>query len=244
MEIFGITLEFDHNSLYKHIVDAIYDNKAGYICVVDGNVLSYAYKHPDYGRIIHDAYVNSCDSSYIAMMANDIYNTNFRSLKGPTIFNHFIEKPFTHLLLGNTKETFLKIKDKVAMNTNNIDNLYYLSLPFASIDEFDYQEIAEEINVIKPDLIWVGLGAPKQEYFMSKLQPFLKKGLMIGIGAAFNYYAGNQSLTEAKIGNFSFIWLQRIFQEPKKQLRRCYNFISVIYPLKVRERNLKRLREK
>ena len=62
--------------------------------------------------------------------------------------------------------------------------------PFLNVEDFDYLKISKLINQNKPDIIWIGLGAPKQEIFMSKLLPHIDSGLMIGVGAAFNFYSG------------------------------------------------------
>ena len=64
------------------------------------------------------------------------------------------------------------------------------TLPFRKVDEFDYQGIAQMINEDGPDIIWVSLGAPKQEMFMNRLQPYLHRGVMFGFGAIFNFNAG------------------------------------------------------
>ena len=75
---------------------------------------------------------------------------------------------------------------------------------------------------------------------MSKLLPFLNQGVMFGIGAAFNYYAGILNEPKFKIGTIRFIWLVRLFEEPKKQWRRCWNFITVIPTLMKEEKKRKK----
>ena len=69
-------------------------------------------------------------------------------------------------------------------------NIQAISLPFMPVENFDYQSIANKINKIEPDIIWVSLGAPKQEIFMNKIKPLLNHGVLFGIGAAFNFYIG------------------------------------------------------
>ena len=97
--------------------------------------------------------------------------------------------------------------------------LLYHPLPFVSVDEFDYELIAKKVNEEKPDIIWVSLGAPKQEIFMSKLLPFLQQGVMFGIGAAFNYYAGILNEPKAKIGAVRFIChCKNVWRMPENSL--------------------------
>lgn len=244
MDIFNIKLEFNHDTFRQCVEQCVLQNGKGYVCVVDGNVLYTTVKDIEYQRVVNNAMVNTCDSSYIARMASQIYGEKFEALNGPRIFEHYIRKPYKQLLLGNTQETYTKIVEKINSEGGNASNLYYQPVPFAKVEDFDYASIADAINEIKPELIWVSLGAPKQERFMNLILPYLKQGVMFGIGAAFNYYIG--AITEPKIqlGSQKLIWLQRIFEEPKKQIKRCWNFITVIpqlkrsETLKVKNRNL------
>ena len=239
MEIFNITLEFDHEVFRKSIEKCVADNGKGYVCVVDGNVLSVTCKDSEYRKVVKNALVNTCDSSYIARMASSIYGEKFEALSGPRIFEEYIGKPYRQLLLGNTEETYKKIAKKLCQNGDHAENLEYIPIPFTKVEEFDYEGIATEINKIKPDLIWVSLGAPKQERFMGRMLPYLEQGVMFGIGAAFNYYVGSIREPKLQIGPQKLIWLQRIFEEPKKQIRRCSNFLTVIP--KVRREEIRRV---
>ena len=228
MEIFNIQLEFDHNAFRYAVDNCIAEKGKGYVCVVDGNVLSQAQMNSDYNQVINGCLVNTCDSSFVAIMANHVYKTKYTSLNGPMIFEEYIEKSYKQLLLGNTEDSFNAIANELKKRKGDNSNLHYIPLPFCSVNEFDYQGIAEKVNELQPQIIWVSLGAPKQEIFMSKLQPFINSGVMFGIGAAFNYYSGMLDKTDSSIGGLRLIWLQRIFQEPKKQIRRCWNFVKVI----------------
>ena len=243
MEIFNIKLEFNHDT-FRHEVDSCIAEKGkGYVCVVDGNVLSMTYKDPEYRKVVKNALVNTCDSSYVAKMAGDIYGEKYVSLNGPMLFREYIKKTHKQLLLGNTEETYQTIVNKLKEDGGNPDNLKYLPVPFAKVEDFDYAGIAEQVKVIDPDIIWVSLGAPKQERFMSRLLPFIERGVMFGIGAAFNYYSGKIKETKTEIAGIRLIWLQRIFEEPKKQIRRCWNFLMVIPKMKREEMQRKKQKE-
>ncbi|MCS2525263.1 WecB/TagA/CpsF family glycosyltransferase [Bacteroides ovatus] len=59
------------------------------------------------------------------------------------------------------------------------------------VDQFDYPAIAKQINELHPDIVWVSLGAPKQETFIHNIFPCIEQGVLFGIGAAFNFYTGD-----------------------------------------------------
>lgn len=230
MEVFGIKIEFEHDLFRSRIAECRDRKEKGYVCVVDGNVLAMAHNDVSYRKIINKAYVNTCDGGSIATMCNKIYGTDYSAFNGPDLFAEYIERTdIKQMLLGNTKEKYRQIKARLEDNGVSSSHLSYMSLPFATVDEFDYKTIACEINKIQPDFIWVSLGAPKQENFMYRILPFLDSGLLFGIGAAFNFYVGENVQPKIHIGSFRFTWLDRIFREPKKQLKRV-GIILRYYP--------------
>lgn len=225
---FGINLEFDSNKIHQLIAKAISGNQKGYVCVVDGNVLTIAQKTQVYRTIINNSLVNTCDGSSIAWLAGKIYKKDFRAHTGPEIFTKYIESSYKQILLGSTDTVIEKIKAKLKSKGIKDDHIQHIPVPFLPVDSFNYSEIADEINKLNPDIIWVSLGAPKQEIFMSKILPFIDKGVMFGIGAAFNFYIGKINSPKAHIGTLKFIWISRLLKEPKKQLKRIIPYIKLL----------------
>lgn len=222
---FNIFLEFNHNVFKNKIETTIQNKKKGYVCVVDANVLTIAQKDLTYRSIINDALINTCDGSSIAVMAGWIHKTKFQALNGPEIFQFYIERPYRQVLLGSTDAVLENIKQKLQSKGINTTHLYSLPLPFKAVEEFNYIEISKHLNTLDPEIIWVSLGAPKQEQFMGKMLPYINCGVMFGIGAAFNFYTGELGISKFRIGRLRFIWLNRLFQEPKKLSKRLFFYI-------------------
>jgi len=110
-----------------------------------------------------------------------------------------------------------------------------------SVEEFDYANIAKEIETDEADIIWIALGAPKQEYFMDRLKPHLKRGVMIAVGAVFKFYSGVEARRAPKwIIKWHLEFVYRIFREPKKQLKRCGMILFTLPELLLREIERKR----
>lgn len=245
MDVFNIKIEFENEKFRQKIVDSKRNGEKGYVCVVDFNVLTMTYKNPDYCRIVRDSYVNTCDGSSIATMVNNIYGTNYRAFNGPDIFEEVVENSsYKQLLLGNTEEKFNRIKDEINSRGKSSDHLSYMPVPFATVDQFDYKGIADELKAVDPDIVWVSLGAPKQEQFMARLLPYIDRGLLFGIGAAFNFYVGDIRQPKFHIGAFRFIWLDRLFREPKKQLSRIWGALTVYPRLYMEEKKRAKLANK
>lgn len=228
MKVFNVKIEFDKKVFQKLIKQCVEKQSKGYVCVIDANVLTMAQKDIIYRNIINSAYVNTCDGSSIASMVNMIYKTNYRAYNGPEIFEEYVEKPIKQLLLGNTQEKANIIKEKLRSKGIDDSHLLYMPLPFVNVENFDYMGISEEINKLAPDIIWISLGAPKQEKFMSNIFPYINKGVMFGIGAAFNFYTGDLKCPKMTIGSFRFIWLDRLIKEPGKLWKRIFNYMKAL----------------
>lgn len=229
MRVFEIDIEFDRQLIYKLIKDCVIEKRKGYICFADANVLSVARKDAGYLNILKGSLVNSCDGGSIAAMVNMIHHTNVRAYNGPDLFENYIGRSdFKQLLLGNTEERFNMIVEELKRRGLPFEHVSHLNVPFAKVEDFDYDSISEQINAANPDIIWVSLGAPKQERFMSLLLPYINRGVMFGIGAAFNFYIGKNIQPSLHFGAFRFIWLDRIFREPKKQLRRVFMILKAM----------------
>lgn len=80
-------------------------------------------------------------------------------------------------------------------------------------------EARAEINMIKaadPDFIWVGLSSPKQEYWMMKAAPMIGRGVMFGVGAAFDFHSGTVARAPSWMQRSGLEWLHRLASEPRR----------------------------
>lgn len=243
MNIFNIHIEFDSKVFCRTVEDYIAKKQKAYVCVVDANVITMAQKNLKYREIVNNASINTCDGSSISKMANSIYGTNYSAFNGPELFEYYIERPYKHVLVGNTLQKVAQIKEKVAEKGLELD-MTHVDVPFVPVEKFDYPAIAKQINELKPDIVWVSLGAPKQETFIHNIFPYIEQGVLFGIGAAFNFYTGDLHNNKKELLGLRFIWLERIFKEPKKQLKRVGKFLLVVPKMYLEERGRARKAKK
>lgn len=224
---FNIHLTFGGKKVNSNIDYYINNGLKGYVCVVDINVLTNTFKNENYKKIVNNASFNTCDGSALAFIKNlkSKNKDKLYSYNGPEIFENYICKTeIKQLLIGPNNQDFNLLKSIIPIS----DHITNMELPFKPVNEFNYKLIADKINNIKPDLIWVLLGAPKQEYFISNIIPFVNYGLFLGTGAALDFFLGKIKNRSFSIYGLRFIWLERIFLEPRKQLNRVYNFFKVL----------------
>ena len=235
---FNVSIEFNKSIVNNTIEDAITANKKGYVCVLESNNITIANKNESFRRIVNQSLINICDGSNVAWLLAHIHKKRFTSYTGNDIFIHFFtQKKHKQYFIGNTSSILSSLKENLSHQDPNILQMEFQELPFNKVEEFNYKQIADSINSNAPDIIWVSLGAPKQEIFMSMLNPYLKKGVMFGVGAVFNFNAntGNVKRAPAWMRKLRMEWIYRAFEEPKKNIPRYWNFIQILPKLTLSE---------
>ena len=236
---FNVKLELDSDEVDRVIQKAILDGKKGYVCSVERNVMATANNSIEFQNIVNDALVNICDGNFVANCISIANRKEYNSYIGADLFIKYVQRCcFKQYFLGNTQEVLSGLKNKLKKFDDKIDTMTFKTLPFKKVKDFDYEKIAAAINKSNPDIIWVSLGAPKQEYFMNKLLPFLDKGVLFGFGAIFNFYSGDKNFKRAPwiFLKLHLEWLYRMFQEPKKNFQRNWSFLKMAPALIIEER--------
>ena len=124
-------------------------------------------------------------------------------------------KGYRHYFYGATDETLEKLYSVLVKTYPGIQIAGMYSPPFRPMTDAEDKAIVSRINETNPDFIWVGLGAPKQEKWMAAHQGRVS-GLMVGVGAGFDYYAGNIKRAPMWMQESNLEWLYRLMQDPKR----------------------------
>jgi N-acetylglucosaminyldiphosphoundecaprenol N-acetyl-beta-D-mannosaminyltransferase len=235
---FNVKLEFDKERVDSTIQTVIANKGKGYVCSVESNNLTVANTSPEFLKVINEALINICDGSVIAKILGIIYKQNFSSYVGADLFIKYVSmRKYNQYFLGNSREVLDGLMKNLSKIDCSISRMPFVELPFRKVEEFDYKEIAALINKEKPDIIWVSLGAPKQELFMSNLLPYLEQGIMFGFGAIFNFNSGVGKVKRAPafLRNAYLEWLYRAYNEPRKNIPRYWKFLNILPMLIIQE---------
>lgn len=225
---FNIRYEFDKHKVWQNIDTAITSAHAGYICVADGNVVSNVQRSTEYENVLNNAMFSICDSGWVPLYLKWIYGIHREQYCGPMIFKDLVTLGKHRMFfMGTNQKTLDALKSELTKLNPKVSEMSFYELPFKDVNDFDYPTIAEMIKKDGADLIWIALGAPKQDYFMNKLKPYLTKGVMIGVGAAFNFYSGvGEKRAPQWVTRWHIEFLYRIKQAPKKQIKRCWMILT------------------
>jgi N-acetylglucosaminyldiphosphoundecaprenol N-acetyl-beta-D-mannosaminyltransferase len=228
---FNVELEFDKHRVDTIIQETIFTKGKGYVCSVESNNLTVANKNAEFLGVLNGALINICDGSVLALILGMIHGQRFESYIGADLFAKYVGMcRYKQFFLGNVRSVLEALKSNLVKIDPAIEYMVFEELPFEDVDGFDYSSIAAKINREKPDIIWVSLGAPKQELFMSRLLPHLDQGVMFGFGAILNFYAGIGPVTRAPqiMLNLKLEWLHRAIQEPRKNIPRYLKFVQIL----------------
>lgn len=220
---FNINYEFDIPTVHQAIAEQVAKQEPDYICVADGVILNTANRKPEYLKVINGGMFAICDSGFVPLYIKKIYGIQYDQYCGSSIFKDIIEqKKYRMCFLGTQQNILDQLKVNLSKMWSDVNDMMFYELPFCDVEGFDYKAIAEMIEKDGADIIWVALGAPKQEYFMARLKPYLKKGVMIAVGAAFKFYSGVSEKRAPKwMLDHHLEFAYRIYHDPKKQLKRC-----------------------
>ena len=94
------------------------------------------------------------------------------------------------------------------------------SPPFRPMTDEEEDALVDQINDARPDVLWVGIGAPKQEKWMARMRDRLDVPVMCAVGAAFDFHAGRVSQAPAWMQDRGLEWIYRLAQEPRRLLPR------------------------
>lgn len=227
---FNIRYEFDKEAVHKAIEERLKLPGADYICVSDGVIVNTAKRFPEYRKVINGGMFSICDSSFIPLYLKKLYGLSYEQYCGYSILNDIVRmRKYRMIFLGANRETLDEMKIKFLEMNPDVEDMKFIELPYRKVSNFDYPQIAGMIREDNPDIIFIALGAPKQEFFMSFLKPLLPRGVMIAVGAAFNFVAGKEikRAPDWMVKNhLEFIY--RLKNEPKKQSKRCYDIIRTL----------------
>ena len=120
---------------------------------------------------------------------------------------------------GATEETDKALEEKLRKDYPGIDLRGFESPPFRDLTPEEDEEAVKRINESGADILWVGLGAPKQEKWMAAHAGRIN-ALMLGVGAGFDFHAGTTKRAPFWIQKIGMEWLYRLFQDPKRLLKR------------------------
>lgn len=239
VDVAAINMEW----LIKYISDNLSALAGDYICVTNVHTVVTAYEDSEYRKVQNGGIMAIPDGGPLSSLGRRRGFLEMRRTTGPELmgelFKISVNKGYRHYFYGSTKETLDKLKDKLQTDYTGIQIVGMYTPPFRALAVEEDEKILHLINNAKADFVWIGLGAPKQEKWMAEHQGKVN-GLMIGVGAGFDYFAGNIKRAPKWMQKGNLEWVYRLWQEPGRLLGR-YLHTNTIFIQHILAENIRNL---
>jgi N-acetylglucosaminyldiphosphoundecaprenol N-acetyl-beta-D-mannosaminyltransferase len=161
---------------------------------------------------------------------------SIKKIAGADLHKHLLEKLDNEngkcFYLGSSENTLGEIKERLKKEYPNIRVGFY-SPPFkATFSDIDNEEMILAVNNFNPDVLFVGMTAPKQEKWIYQHKAELHAKAICAIGAVFDFYAGTVQRPSKFWQNIGLEWLMRLVAEPKRMYKR-YLYFGPVYAGKI-----------
>lgn len=202
---------------------AIAERRGGYVCVRDAHGVMAAQKDVHLMDIHESAFLVVPDGMPLVWFGR-LYGNDMSRVCGPDLMlalcRHGSERGHRHYFFGGTEESLGRLKPALEAKFPGLNMVGIESPPFRPVTTEPDPEGVARIREADPDIVWVGLGSPKQEYWMKANAHLLPNSILIGVGAAFNFHAGTVRRAPVWMQRSGFEWLYRLIQEPRRTWRR------------------------
>lgn len=209
----------------KYIGGHLDDLRGKYICVSNVHTTVMSYENEEYRKIQNSAAMALPDGAPLSSYSRRRGYKQAQRVTGPDLMLELFavsrEKGYRHYFYGATEETLQSMRKVIERDYPGMEIAGMYAPPFRTLTPQEDAEIVEKINNSRPDFIWVGLGAPKQEEWMYQHMGQLQ-GVLIGVGAGFDYLAGYIKRAPHWMQKMSLEWLYRLLQDPRRLWRRYF----------------------
>ena len=185
-----------------------------------------AQKHPDLKEVLNSAELLAPDGILVVLLARFRGFPLRKKNTGPELMWEFSktanEREYKYFIFGDTEDTLQLLQAKLTEEFPNLKIVGLHSPPFRPLTAKEDESIVCTINQSEADVLWVGLGMPKQEWWIREHRDRLNVPIAVGAGASFKLLSGTVSRGPSWMRNLGFEWLWRLSQEPGRVWRRVF----------------------
>jgi N-acetylglucosaminyldiphosphoundecaprenol N-acetyl-beta-D-mannosaminyltransferase len=189
-----------------------------YVCVLDVHALVEAQSAPELREIYRLAGMVTSDGMPLLWLLHGKGHRTAERVCGPDLMSALFDDSqrhgHRHFLYGSTEATLSQLERELRRRFPRAVMAGSYAPPFRPLSEQEERGADDRVNRANPDIVWVGLGAPKQERWMAAHRPHLNASVLIGVGGAFDMVAGRVRRAPHLMRRMGCEWMYRLAQEP------------------------------
>jgi len=208
-----------------------------YVCICNVHSVVTARRRMEFRQVVNQADMATCDGMPLAWYLRRNGYPRQQRINGPDLMWKCCERAQADgipiFLYGATDETLLKLTRRLRQVFPRLRLAGVYSPPFRELTADEEEGVISLINDSGAGFVFISLGCPKQELWMARQRGKLP-GVMVGVGAAFDYHAGVVKRAPGWMQNRGLEWLYRLMSEPRRLWRRYLttNSLFVYYLLR------------
>jgi N-acetylglucosaminyldiphosphoundecaprenol N-acetyl-beta-D-mannosaminyltransferase len=210
-----------------HICRWMDDESTGrYVCVTDVHCIMQSYRRPEVRDAYNSASLCVPDGMPLTWVGRARGQRTMGRVYGPDLMLRLLEvsaqKGYTNFFYGGAEGVAEDLKRRMALRFPGLEVVGTYCPPFQPLTNEGKEELISIVNDLRPDFLWIGLGAPKQELFMREFHEILRAKVMIGVGAAFDFHTGRVRQAPRWMMSAGLEWLFRLSMEPRRLAPRYF----------------------
>ncbi len=223
--ILGVGVSAINMSMALRQIDHwIQEQDTQYVCVRDAHGIILSQSDSELRRIHNEAGLVTPDGLPLVWLLKLAGYGHVGRVYGPDlmlkVFETSRDRGYKHFMYGSTEVVLTRLRENLEQRFPGLSIVGSYAPPFRALAPEEDEQDAKLINDSGADIVWVGLGTPKQEFWMAKQRDRLHAPVMIGVGAAFDFHAGAKHQAPKFIQRSGFEWLFRLATEPRRLWRR------------------------
>jgi N-acetylglucosaminyldiphosphoundecaprenol N-acetyl-beta-D-mannosaminyltransferase len=225
-DLLGVPVSLiDYAGAMQVMDDLVARREQGYVCAAPVHALMVAQDDQEMRAALREATLVVPDGMPLVWAANLLGEQLADRVYGPELMLRYSDRCAGRghrvwLYGGRDQGSLVQLALSMRRRHPGIQIVGGYSPPFRPLDEAEEASLVEQINQARPDVLWVGIGVPKQEKWMARMRERLEVPVMCGVGAAFDFHSGRVSMAPAWMQERGLEWIYRIGQEPRRLLRR------------------------
>jgi len=221
----GILVDaLDMHTALSRVHQLLRGKSNAYICVAGVHGVMEAHRNADLFRVYRDAAVTVPDGMPLVWLGRMQGHANMERVAGPDLMLEIFRNPqfagVRHFLYGGDIGVAEELKTNLQARFPWTNIVGTFTPPFRELDKGEEQDVITTINSLSPNIVWIGIGCPRQELFMARYVQLLNTRLMIGVGAAFDYHTGRIRDAPDWVKHAGLQWFHRLMQDPRRLWRR------------------------
>jgi N-acetylglucosaminyldiphosphoundecaprenol N-acetyl-beta-D-mannosaminyltransferase len=219
----------DYSSTLEWMDGVISERLRGYVCVCNVHTVMAAREDPELRAALLDSSLNVPDGQPLVWAINSLGNSLDDRVYGPELMSRACDQApglghRFYLYGGRNQGALVQLALNLRQRYPGVAIVGGYSPPHRPLTEEEEEVIAREINASRADVVWVGIGVPKQEKWMARMRPLLNAPLLVGVGAAFDFHAGLVPQAPSWIQGAGLEWSYRLAHEPRRLWRRYVRY--------------------